>query len=239
LSTLDRLARLLQAFSPERPTWKLQEIAQHLGWDKATAHRFLTKSVELRFLERDGDGNFTLGTFILDLSALYMSVNPVRQRLVRVMTEVRDRTGLTTQAGYLSNGQVVIALSEEGNTMVKASAALGARLPLHATAIGKVILAQMAEEELGDQLENLPILTGRTVVEPHRVRDEVRAVRDQGHASARSELEEGLDAVAVPLPQSIFGVPAGLGCSGPSAVMADRADLETVLWRITQDIRLA
>jgi DNA-binding IclR family transcriptional regulator len=230
---------VLEAFVPEKPSWKMQELGQHLGWDKATSHRFLTKLVDLRMLDRDDDGNFSLGPLILDLSARYMSTHPVRQRLVQVMTEVRDLTGLTTQAGYLSRGRVVIALSEEGNTMVKASAALGASLPLHATAIGKVILAQLNDDSLDGYLGgDLARFTPHTVVSSRQVRAELAGVRADGLAWAGSELEQGLDAVAVALPTSIFGVAAGLGCSGPSAAMVDRRALEAALRKVAMDVRL-
>lgn len=239
LSTLDRVVELLQAFVPERPQWKLQEVALHLGWDKATTHRFLNKLVELRFLERDSEGNFSLGTLVLDLSALYMGANPVRQRLVRVMAEVRDATGLTTQAGFLEHGTVVIALSEEGKTFVKASASLGARLPLHATAIGKIILAQLDEQELEEKLaQELHGHTANTIVDVDVLSKTVNEVKAAGLASARSELAEGLEAIAVPIPRTIFGVPAGLGCSGPVAAMKDRHDVEEVLRRVANDVRL-
>lgn len=239
LSTLDRVAELLQAFVPERPQWKLQEIANHLGWDKATTHRFLAKLVDLRFLERDQDGNFSLGTFILDLSALYMSASPVRQRLARIMGEVRDKTGLTTQAGFLENGRVVIALSEEGNTFVKASASLGARLPLHATAIGKVILAQLDEESFNANVDSdLTSFTSHTMTDRKQLIKAVETVKTTGLASAVSELADGLEAVAIPIPRTIFGVPAGLGCSGPAAVMTDPDGLEKVLRELANDIRL-
>ena len=239
LSTLDRVADLLQAFVPEKPTWKLQEIANHLGWDKATTHRFLAKLVDLRFLERDPDGNFWLGTFVLDLSALYMSANPVRQRLARILTEVRDATGLTTQAGFLEQGRVVIALSEEGNTLVKASASLGAHLPLHATAIGKVILAQLDAPSLAEALERgLPSFTAHTIVERDEICATVAVVKEAGIARATSELADGLEAVAVPIPRHIFGVPAGIGCSGHTAVMTSSDDLENLLREVAQDVRL-
>lgn len=239
LSTLDRVVELLQAFVPERPQWKLQEVALHLGWDKATTHRFLNKLVELRFLERDSEGNFTLGTLVLDLSALYMGARPVRQRLMRVMAEVRDETGLTTQAGFLEHGRVVIALSEEGTTFVKASASLGAHLPLHATAIGKIILAQLDDQELQEQLgQPLEGHTAHTIVDGDLLRKTVDEVKAAGLASARSELAEGLEAIAIPIPRTIFGVPAGLGCSGPVAAMKDRQDVEAVLRRVAKDVRL-
>ena len=240
LSTLDRVAELLIAFTPTRPQWKLQELANHLGWDKATSHRFLTKLVDLRFLERDVEGNFRLGTFILDLSALYMSASPVRQRLARVMNEVRDTTGLTTQAGLLEAGSVVVALSEEGNTLVKASASLGEHLPLHATAIGKAILAQLGEDELEAHVASgLKTFTSRTIATREELLSVVADVRKHGYATANSELTEGLEAIAVPIPRAIFGVPAALGCSGPAVVMESHKDLDKVLLEVARDVRLS
>jgi DNA-binding IclR family transcriptional regulator len=66
----------------------------------------------------------------------------------------------------------------------------------------------------------------------------VGSVNKMGFASANSELAEGLEAVAVPIPLTIFGVPAGLGCSGPAEVMANRDDLAQVLLEVAKDVRL-
>jgi DNA-binding IclR family transcriptional regulator len=170
-----------------------------------------------------------------------MNASPVRQRLARIMEEVRDQTGLTTQAGFLDGTHVVIALSEEGTDLVKASATLGARLPVHATAIGKAVLAQLSNEGIDGILgAGLPALTKRTATTQKRVRQEIEAVRARGLATAESELEDGLDAIAVALPPAVFGVPAGLGCSGPSASVVQRRDaVEAALRAAATDIRLA
>jgi DNA-binding IclR family transcriptional regulator len=240
LATLDKLADLLRAFRPEHPRWKLHELATYLEWDKATAYRFLAKLTDLRFLERDDEGNFSLGTFVLEVSSTYLGASPARQRLIQVMDQVRNVTGLTTQAGFLDGSEVVIALSEEGTSLVKASASLGARLPIHATAIGKVILAQLDDEALGSVLSrDLPSFTDRTIVSPARLLIEVQAAQAAGVASASAELAAGLDAVAVALPPSVFGAPAGLGCSGPSAEVGLRRDVvESSLREAAADLRL-
>jgi DNA-binding IclR family transcriptional regulator len=218
LATLDKLVELLQAFSPERPVWPLNDLARHLRWDKATTHRFVTKLVELSFLERDEDGNYSHGTFALELWARSLGASPVRQRLTRAMRDIATRTGLTTQVGFLDGAEVVITLSEEGTMLVNAAARLGARLPLHATAIGKVVLAQLDDEEIGRVLPaKLEAHTDQTITTRARLLEEVAAVRDTGVAHAWSELAEGLDAVAVPLPRSVLGASAGIGCAGPSA----------------------
>jgi DNA-binding IclR family transcriptional regulator len=218
LATLDKLVEMLDAFSSERPRWALNDLSRRLGWDKATTYRFVTKLVELGFLERDRDGSYGLGTFPLELSARALGANPVRQRLRTAMREIAARTGLTTQVGFLDGAEVVIAFSEEGTMLVNAAARLGARLPVHATAIGKAILAQFGEDEAAALVpEALDGLTARTIATRPQLLAEVAEVRASGIAHAWSELAEGLDAVAVPLPRAVLGTVAAIGCAGPSA----------------------
>jgi DNA-binding IclR family transcriptional regulator len=239
LATLDKLVELLQAFSPERPVWPLNDLARHLRWDKATTHRFVTKLVELSFLERDEDGNYSHGTFALELWARSLGASPVRQRLTRAMRDIATRTGLTTQVGFLDGAEVVITLSEEGTMLVNAAARLGARLPLHATAIGKVVLAQLDDEEIGRVLPaKLEAHTDQTITTRAQLLEEVAAVRDTGVAHASSELAEGLDAVAVPLPRSVLGAAAGIGCAGPTAGSPLRREVvETELRAAAAELR--
>jgi DNA-binding IclR family transcriptional regulator len=63
-------------------------------------------------------------------------------------------------------------------------------------------------------------------------------VRATGSAHARAELAEGLDACAVPIPASLFGAPAGLGCAGPSvAVEGARAEVVAALQDAAAELR--
>jgi DNA-binding IclR family transcriptional regulator len=240
LATLDKLVELLDAFSPERPVWALNELASRLGWDKATTHRFVTKLVALSVLERDGAGSYSLGTFPLALSARSLGANPVRRRLRTAMRAIAARTGLTTQVGFLDGAEIVIALSEEGTMLVNAAARLGARLPVHATAIGTAVLAQLDDDDVAELVpEVLDVLTERTIATRPRLLAELAAVRASGVAHAWSELAEGLDAVAVPLPRAVLGAVAAIGCAGPSADAPLKRDIvETALRDAAADLRL-
>ncbi len=238
LATLDRMAELLRVFAPDRPAWRLNELAEALGWDKATTLRFLGKLVELGFLERDGEA-YRLGRLVGELGALYLGASPGRQRLVRAIERVHARTGLTTQVGVLDGAELVIVLSEEGTTLVKVAASLGARLPLHASAIGKAILAQVDDATLAALVPERPtMLTPHTIGSRAALREEVASARTRGIAHAASELADGLEAYAVPIPASIFGAAAALGCAGPTAaVQAARADVEAALLEAAADLR--
>jgi DNA-binding IclR family transcriptional regulator len=232
------MAELLRVFAPDRPTWRLNELAEALGWDKATTLRFLGKLVELGFLEREDD-TYRLGRLVGELGALYLGATPARQRLVRAIERVHARTGLTTQVGVLDGAELVIVLSEEGTTLVKVAATLGARLPLHASAIGKAILTQVDGATFAALVPDRPTaLTTRTIRRRSALRAEVDAARTRGVAHAESELADGLDACAVPIPSSIFGAAAALGCAGPAAaVQAGRANVEAALLEAADDLR--
>ena len=238
LSTLDKTAELLRVFVPERPAWRLNELAAALGWDKATTLRFLGKLVELGFLEREDDV-YRLGRLVGELGALYLGASPGRQRLVRAIERVHARTGLTTQVGVLDGAELVIILSEEGTTLVKVAASLGARLPLHATAIGKAILAQVDDTAFAALVPERPaVLTPRTLDRRSALCSEVERVRASGLAHAAAELADGLEAYAVAIPSSIFGAPAALGCAGPTAaVQAARGEVGAALLEAAADLR--
>ena len=238
LSTLDKTAELLRVFAPGRPAWRLHELAAALDWDKATTLRFLGKLVELGFLDREDDV-YRLGRLIGELGALYVGASPGRQRLVRAIEHVHARTGLTTQVGVLDGAELVIILSEEGTTLVKVAASLGARLPLHATAIGKAILAQVDDATFAALVPERPaVLTDRTIDRRSVLRTEVDAIRAGNVAHAAAELADGLEAYAVAIPSSIFGAVAALGCAGPTAqVQAVRDEVEAALRDATEELR--
>jgi len=212
--TLHKMGDLLQLFTPDRPVWRMTELAREMGWTEPTTHRFANAMVEIGMLAQTPDGGFTVGLLPVRLGAVYMGVEPHRQALIDRLDEIVEETGLTTQIGVLDGGTVSIIASREGRSALNAAANLGERLPLHATALGKVILAQVdAGALLPGRLESF---TERT----HTVREEVLAevaeVERTGLARGDSELAQGLYAVAVPLPAAYFDDrPAGLACAGP------------------------
>lgn len=240
LTTLDRMVELLQAFSVEESQWDLKDLSARLEWDKATTLRFLSKLVELGFLERDEQSNYRYGPYCLELSAIYIGSNEARRDLVNIVTEIADRTRVTTQAGYLDRGEVVIAVSQEGSSPIKAAASLGDRLPVHGTAIGKAILSQMSNDEIRELLpENLKQYAENTIVDREELIADIEKVRQgDGVSIAKSEVTNGLVAVAVPLPVEVFGQPAGIGCAGPLASDMDTGRLAAELERTVSKLFL-
>lgn len=223
--TLRKAAELLELFSHEQPTWRLRDVALAVGWDKSTAYRILEALVDCRFLDRTPDGEYQVGVLPLELGAVYLSTDPVRRLLVSEVQRIADASGLTTQLGVLDGARVAIVTSHEGTSPVKAAAMLGQRLPLHASAAGKAILAQLADEELDGILpDELEPYTARTITSRDALLAAVAIVRESGVAVAEGELAEGLDAVAVPLGRGRIGTTvAALTCAGPPAAVMPAA----------------
>jgi len=93
----------------------------------------------------------------------------------------------------------------------------GRRTPLHSTSAGKIFLAYMSEVEVERVLaKGLPRTTPRTVTDPADMRYQLERVREQGYATSFEEMEEGTNAIAVPITSPKDEVIAAIGVVGPS-----------------------
>jgi DNA-binding IclR family transcriptional regulator len=222
VTTIAKVADLLAVFSSERPAWRLSELAEALHWDLATTHRIANALVGIRLLARRDDDRYHVGVLPLELSAVYLSMNPKRGALLKELETLTAASGLTTQIGVLSGGAVSIVEVCESDSALRMAAMLGERLPLHATAAGKVILAQLDDAAIADLVPaELETFTPNTLATRDALLDEVREVRRTGFAEAREELASGLHAAAVPLPAGTYaGEPGAFTCAGllPSLV---------------------
>lgn len=236
IKVIQKVAEVLGAFDSRKSIWRLNELQKRLDWDKATMYRFLEALVAIDILERDQEGRYSLGRLNLELAAVYLSTNPLRRELMRHAAEIAETTGLTTQVALLDGKAAAIVGSFEGNQPIRAAAMLGERIALHASAAGKAILSELSESALDELLpEKFERFTANTVTTRLELLEELEEVRRDGLARARSELADGLFAVAVAIPQGIFTTtPAALTCVGPDPSLAPASweDAEDALRRV-------
>jgi IclR family transcriptional regulator, KDG regulon repressor len=220
IQVVERLGELLQAFTPERPAWQLHELERHLGWDKATTYRFLRALEDTEILERYEDGSYGVGVLALQLAGTYAKHNRTLDVINQKVEEIARETGLTVQVGILVGREVIVTGSVEGGSTLRVAAIIGQRLPLHATAVGKAVLAELSDEESKQLLpRRLRRFTPHTVTTHAELTKVVRYVRESGLAEAHSEHVEGVWAIAVGLPAGIVGhSPGAVACVGPRPV---------------------
>jgi DNA-binding IclR family transcriptional regulator len=197
--TLDVLEALADA--PQRCS--LVELARGLGIPKSSLHGILRTLIRRGWVEADDTGTrFGLGIRALQVGAAYLESDDAAGLLAGVLDDLSARFGETVHLGRLDGAHVVYLAKRESVHPLRLYSAIGRQLPAHATALGKVLLAERTDEAVDRLLTwPLPTLTARTVTDPDDLHGELATIRRHGYAVDREENTEGIVcfAVAVPL----------------------------------------
>jgi len=198
-SVTSRALAILDAFSSATPRLTLSEIAELSGTPLTTAHRLLAELTEWGALRRRTDGRYEIGRKLWDLGLLAPVQLELRQVaapfLLDVHTAIRDTVHLAVREGM--SALYVERIS--GRESVPVISQVGSRLPLHATGVGKVLLAAAPQDVVEQALRSLTRHTRHTVVEPGRMRRELTEVRRRRYARTSEEMSPGAASLAVPV----------------------------------------
>ena len=213
VQSLQRGLSVIRAFRGERQELTLSEVARATGLSRAAARRFLLTLVELGYVHAS-DGRFTLGPRVLDLGYAYLSSLGVLETVEPHLDVLGRRTGESCSVSVLDDTEIVYLTPSR--RAISVTRPVGSRLPSHATAMGRVLLAALPDRELEERVSRMVLepLTVRTVTDRHRLVEIVRSVRARGYAVVEEELEEGLVAAAVPVRVPWRAVVAAINIAG-------------------------
>jgi DNA-binding IclR family transcriptional regulator len=199
-SVVSRVLAILDAFDVEHPRLSLSDIARRAGLSLPTTHRLVGEIAAWRGLERDDDGMYRVGLRLWEvglLGPLHTRLREVAMPFLQSLYETtRENVHLAVRDGF--DALYVEKLS--GHRSVPIISRIGGRLPMHATGVGKALLA-WSDEDLVDQALRRPLErpTPYTITEPGRLRQELDATRRAGYAVTREEMTLGSCSVAVPI----------------------------------------
>jgi len=200
IQSLERGLAIIRAFGPHAPEQTVTELAATTELTRATARRFLITLMELGYVESDGRV-FRLTPKVLELGYSFLSglgfPDVALPHLERLVAEVDE----SSEASVLDGPDIVYVARVPSTAVMSVVVNVGARMPAHATAMGKVLLAGLSDEELDKYLATAQLRSflPRTVTDPAVLREQLEQVRADGYAIVDQELEEGLVAVAVPV----------------------------------------
>ncbi len=198
-SVTSRALTILDAFDASAPRLSLSEIAERSGTPLTTTHRLLAELTEWGALQRRADGRYEIGRKLWDLGLLAPVQMELRQVaapfLQDVHTAIRDTVHLAVREGL--SALYVERIS--GRESVPVVSQVGSRLPLHATGVGKVLLAAAPQDVVEQALRSLTRITRNTIVEPVRMRRELAEVRRRRYARTSEEMSAGAASLAVPV----------------------------------------
>jgi DNA-binding IclR family transcriptional regulator len=200
VQSIERAAAILRLLARGSGRLGVGEIAASLGLAKGTTHGILRTLQGVGFVEQDkASGKYQLGATLLHLGTSYLDVNELRSRAINWADALAARSGEAVWIGTLLDGKVLIVHHVFRPDDSLQSLDVGALLPLHATALGKVLLAYDTQAAEAVREAELAPVTRRTLVTPAAIRREMTKVREQGFAVDVEESTLGQASIAAPI----------------------------------------
>jgi DNA-binding IclR family transcriptional regulator len=197
---LNRVLRMLDAFTAQHPAMTLTELARRSGLPLSTAHRLVGQLVGWGALERGEDGCYRIGLRLWELAALAPRSQGLRERALPYLEDLSQVTRENVQLAVREGAEIVFVEHIAGSTAVPVFTRVGGRLPTTATGVGLVLLAH-APAEVQDEVLAAPLQrhTPFTVTDPRRVRRMLADVRASGFVVSDRQLSAESVSVAVPV----------------------------------------
>jgi DNA-binding IclR family transcriptional regulator len=223
-SVTSRALAVLSVFTSATPRLTLSEIADRAGLPLTTAHRLLGELTAWGALTRRPDGRYEVGRRLWDLGLLAPVQLELRQVAAPFLLDVHTATRETVHLAVREDLHALYVERISGRESVPVVSQVGSRLPLHATGVGKVLLAWAPDDVREQAVSAAGRQTRHTVVEPGRLQREVAEVRRRGYARTAEEMTLGASSVAVPVPAVRGGTPVVVGALG-IVIPSHRRDL--------------
>ncbi len=229
---------VIRTFNAQAPQQTLSEVAQHSGLTRAGARRILLTLQALGYVHTDGK-LYRLTPRILDLGFAYLSSMPIWNLAEPVMEALVAQVKESCSAAVLDAADIVYVLRVPTHKIMSITLGVGSRLPAYCTSMGRVLLADLPDDELTVRLK----ASSRTAHTRHTVTDvdallaKVAQARRQGWCIVNQELEEGLISMAAPITNGAGRTVAALNISGQANRTSARAMQDTLLPALLEGAR--
>jgi IclR family pca regulon transcriptional regulator len=224
--SLERGLAILGCFTPKRPVLGIADIADDLGMSRSTTHRYVITLVALGYLEQGASRKYRLGLRVTDLGMSALNSTGLREHAHPYLDELRRRTSYSVSLAVLDGTEVLWVDRARSFRREQGQNGLGlqpgSRLPAYATAMGKLLLANLPDQEQRSLLSSIK-LTKRgpnTIASKKALREELDEVAEEGFAVNDEELAAGLYAIAAPVRNEARDVVAAVGLSAPGSVIS-------------------
>jgi DNA-binding IclR family transcriptional regulator len=196
---LQRGLELLGTFNRDAQEQNGADLARKLDLPRASVFRMLHTLERAGFVERVGDtANYRLGLGVLRLGFEYLASMELTEHGRPVIEELRDATGYSAHLVVRDKQQVVFIAKAAGRSALFHSIQVGARLPAHATVLGRMLMADLDKKALTELYPETPLpkFTERTPTTLAQLKAMIDAERAQGYAISQGGFETGISTTA-------------------------------------------
>ena len=216
IHSVAKAIRLLDLLTAAGQPASLTELYQKTGWPKSTIHGLLSTMRESGLIEQTPNGRYWLGIRLFEYGCAVSNSWDIgaiaRPHMQNICTELGESVFLSV----FDRAAVVTLAEEESRASLRVVSEVGARLPVHCTSQGKLILANSSPAECRRILTHteLKAYTPHTLTTPEQFAPELTRIREQGYAVENGEYKIGLRSVSAPIHDVTGEVRYAIGCVG-------------------------
>ncbi|MFZ0214720.1 MAG: IclR family transcriptional regulator [Candidatus Dormiibacterota bacterium] len=194
-------ADVLQLLARSEQPQTTADIARAVGSSRSLVFRVLKELERTELVERVDPYRYWLGVAALEVGGAFLASADFDHVAHHAMQDLARQTGEIVNLGTLRGASVVYVMKEEGSRAIVTLSHVGKALPANCSALGKVLLAALSDEEVERRLGPgpLPHLTDRSITEPALLEAELTRVRSQGYATETGESVAHRGCIAVPV----------------------------------------
>lgn len=238
VQTLEKALEIIEVMHKEGAGLGISELDNRLGLGKSTIHRILDTLMAYNYIEKDsGNAKYRLSWKFFEIGNNIPQQRNLSNLNMSVLQELCDKYGETVNLGVRADNSVVIISRINPKATLVANVPVGTREPLHATAMGKVIISELGREELlnifgSTQLESC---TPNTITSFEDLVVQLEKIREQGYSIDDQEFYPGLSCIAMPVRNYKNEIIAAVSVSGPSMrlnftkIINIKNDMETAI----------
>lgn len=213
---------VLEMVSMDAAPTTMSEIVRQTGLTKPTAHRVVNMLVEMGYLERDiSDLGFIEGASLVSLAHRTIRTSAPRSLRHSILQEISLEMGETCNYGILSGSEVIYLDRIEAKWPLGLRYDAGSRVPSHCTAVGKLMLSYLPDNELTSLINSMPRLsyTNNTITDPEKLLSAIKELRMDDIGTDNQEFIHGVACVAVPVIDGNGRCFGGIAVSAPESRM--------------------
>ncbi|MCQ0970841.1 IclR family transcriptional regulator [Paracoccus sp. TK19116] len=218
IQALDRALDVLDLLAASNGL-TLTEIAERMGQSPSTVHRVLTTLAARGIAETDPvTQGWFIGAATFRLGSAFMRRSGIVERARPVLRQLMESTGETANLGILHGDSVMFVSQAETHETIRAFFPPGTRSPLHASGIGKALLAFGRDDALTALMDHAPLqrFTDQTLTTREALAEDMARTRHRGFAVDDEERTRGMRCIAAPVFDMTGAAVAGISVSGPS-----------------------
>jgi len=227
VQSIERALTILNKLSEYPDGIQIARLSEQVNLTKSTIHRLLATLSNMNYVTKDEETDkYKLGFQVLFLSRNLLNnsniVNTAKRYLEKLSKEVNETVHLCIE----DNGEVIYVDKIESNQVVRMFSRIGSRAPLYSTAVGKVLLSGMPNEQVDEILSSITFVpkTSTTITSKEALLKEIHDAKLSGYALDNAENEAVLRCIAAPIYDHKGNIVASFSISGPT----DRITMEFI-----------